>query len=103
MKIDIKDHYFRDNANGGEVTKLGKFQVGEIITDWVGDTGCILMIFKNGDVRTDSNGMGDISRIKKIRSAKKIAAYLKDLHRADISFMRCIHDQELCNLIINKH
>lgn len=40
MVIDIRNHYFRDNANGGEVNELGKFQVGEIVTDWKGDTGC---------------------------------------------------------------
>lgn len=95
MVIDIRNHYFRGNANGGEVNELGKFQVGEIVTDWKGDTGCILMIFQNGEVRTDSNGMGDISQLKKVRSKNKILDYLKQLHNADMHFMQMINKREL--------
>ena len=95
MVIDIRKHYFRDSVNGGELNELGKFHVGEIVTDWNGITGCILMIFRNGDVRTDSNGMGDISKLRKVRSKSKIMQYLNELHNADISFMQNIHRREL--------
>lgn len=95
MIINISDHYFGKNAYMGELKKSGKFQVGEIVTDWEGDTGCILMIFKDGSVRTDSNGMGDISKLKKTRSKQKILEYLKHLHKADKIFMKDRHKQEL--------
>lgn len=95
MVIDIRKHYFRDNVHGGELNKLGTFRVGEIITDWEGITGCILMIFKNGEVRTDSSGMGDISKLKKVRSKSKIIGYLKELHNADMYFMHYSHKREI--------
>lgn len=95
MVIDIRNHYFRNNANGGELNELGNFRVGEIVTDWNGDTGCILMIFRNGEVRTDSNGMGDISKLKKVRSKSKILDYLQQLHGADMRIMDRINNREL--------
>lgn len=95
MVIDIREHYFRDNVHGGELNKLGKFHLGEIVTDWEGITGCIIMIFRNGKVRTDSNGIGDISKLKKVRSKSKIMGYLKDLHSADMYFMQDSHRREI--------
>jgi hypothetical protein len=95
MVINIEKHYFRHYANKSEVKEYGKFQVGEIITDWEGCTGCILLIFKNGDVRTDSNGMSSISKIKKVRSKEKILNYLNVLYNEDMYFLQNNYNQEI--------
>lgn len=98
MKINIKDHYFSYYADSSEVNELNGFHVGEIVTDWNGVVGCILTLSKNGEVRTDSNGMGELSELKKVRSRKKIEAYLSDLHRADMGFMLSAHKRELSSI-----
>lgn len=98
MTIDISKHYFHRYANTSKVNRIAGFSVGEIVTDWHGDTGCILTIHENGDVRTDSNGMGHIGDIKKVRSRKKIEAYLNDLHKADMEFLLREHEYELNTL-----
>lgn len=95
MVINIEHHYFRHYANKGEVKEYGKYHVGEIITDWEGYTGCILMIFKNGDVRTDSSGMGNISKLKKVRSKSKILEYLNSLYKQDLYFLQNKYNQEI--------
>ena len=87
MIININYHYFSCYSGKSDLEKLGNYQVGEIITDWEGDTGCILMIMKDGSIRTDSNGIGDISKIKKVRSKKKILEYLQILHKSDMNSM----------------
>lgn len=98
MVIDISDHYFRYYANQSELSKLNTFQVGEIVTDWCGDIGCILTISKSGDVRTDSNGMGELTKLHKLRNGRKIAAYLKDLYKSDIEQQRRVYEKELKNI-----
>lgn len=98
MKIDISKHYFSYYAEKSEAETLNGFHVGEIITDWHGDTGCVLTIFKDGRVRTDSNGMGELSELRKVRSRKKIEAYLSDLHRVDIGFMMETHNEEIASI-----
>lgn len=87
MVININYHYFSNYSGKSDLEKLGNYQVGEIITDWEGDTGCILMIMKDGSIRTDSNGMGDLNKIKKLKSKKKILEYLQNLHESDKNFM----------------
>lgn len=57
------------------------------------------MIFKNGVVRIDSNGIGDISKLKKVRSKSKILDYLKDLHNADMYFIKDEHKRELEQIV----
>lgn len=101
MIIDINKHYFHYYANQSEVNKLNNFHVGEIVTDWNGKIGCILVIYKNGEVRTDSNGMGDISQLKKVRNIDKITDYLTALHKADISNIESNFKYELSNLTTN--
>ena len=98
MIINIKQHYFGYYSNTGDLKELNGFHVGEIVTDWNGQTGCILMIFKNGDVRTDSNGIGDISKLKKLKSKFKILSYLNHLHNADNDFMKMNQEKELKEL-----
>lgn len=98
MKINLKDHYFNYYAGYSEMAELEGFHVGEIVMDWEGCVGCILLIFKNGEVRTDSNGMGMLSWLKKVRSRKKIERYLLDLHRADMKFMLSAHKRELATI-----
>jgi hypothetical protein len=87
MIIDISKHYFSYYAGTSKLNELNGFKVGEIINDGQGYTGVILGIYDKFEVRTDSNGMVDASKIKKLRSKDKIKAYLFDLHRADIDFI----------------
>lgn len=96
MTIEICKHFlFACHANLSEVYELKGFCVGEIVRDWHGDVGCILTISKYGDVRTDSNGMGHISKLKKVRSRKTIEAYINQLHKADIHALQQYQDFEL--------
>lgn len=48
-----------------ECAELSGFQLGEVVYDEFGDIGIILALYKNGKVRTDSNGMMCIKNIKK--------------------------------------
>ena len=98
MTIDISKHYFGYYANTGETESLAGFRVGEIVIDWYGETGCILQIYKSGEVRTDSNGMGDIAKLKKTRNRKRIEEYLKDLHEVDMRIIQRTHANELRKL-----
>jgi hypothetical protein len=87
MIIDISKHYFSYYAGTSKLSELNGFKVGEIINDGQGDTGVILGIYDKLEVRTDSNGMVDANKIKKLRSKTKIKAYLCDLQRADLYFI----------------
>ena len=95
MIIDITQHYFNYCSNAGELRELNGFHVGEIVTDREGQTSCILMIFKNGEVRTDNNGIGNISKLKKLKSKTKIIRYLQELHKIDMVLIKINHEKEL--------
>lgn len=98
MTIDISKHYFGYYANTGETENLAGFSVGEIVIDWYGETCCILQIYNSGEVRTDSNGMGDIAKLKKTRNRNRIEEYLKDLHDSDMKHLLMTHEGELRKL-----
>lgn len=99
MTIDISRHYFHAYEKMTELRELNGFKVGEIVTDWEGISGCILCIFKDGGIKLDSNGNGHISEIKKLRSKKKIAAYLADLLDAEIRLAQSKYEGEMRELL----
>lgn len=87
MIIDISKHYFNYYVGTSKLNELNGFKVGEIINDGQGCTGVILAIYDRSEVRTDSNGMVDVTKITKLHSKRKIEAYLSDLNSADSYFM----------------
>ena len=48
-----------------ECEELNGFRLGEVVYDGCGDIGVILSLYKDGDVRVDSNGMVYVGNIKK--------------------------------------
>lgn len=48
-----------------ECNELNGFYLGEVVYDGCGDIGVILALYKDGDVRVDSNGMVYVGNIKK--------------------------------------
>lgn len=92
---EISRYYLDKWFNFPDYEDKNGFHVGEIVTDREGQTSCILMIFKNGEVRTDNNGIGNISKLKKLKSKTKIIRYLQELHKIDMELIKINHEKEL--------